>query len=162
VDISDTFGFTAPPEVVFNSLMDPERANRWLRLGVRAERVDRGLRLVTADASAVFDIDTDVDNLYVSWRSPDDQRLHARAHVDDGPAGGSQLHVLVSIPGGDRRGAGPLRPGRDDAPPATRCQRQLQRGVTESRSRTRRYAGSPWRDPHVEPRGLSETGSQAE
>lgn len=101
MEISETFGLTAPPEVVFNSLTDPDRVNRWLPLGVRAERFDgHGLRLVTADASTAFDIDTDVDNMHVSWQSPDDQRLHARARVDDGPAGGSQVYMLVSIPDG--------------------------------------------------------------
>lgn len=101
MQISDTFGFTAPPEVVFNSLTDPDRADRWLPFGVRAERLDdHRVRLVAADARAVFDIDTDVDNLGLSWRSPDDQRLHARVRVEDGPAGGSQLHVLISMPAG--------------------------------------------------------------
>ena len=44
MDISETFDFTAPPEVVFNSLTDPDRAHRWLPSGVRAERPDGHVR----------------------------------------------------------------------------------------------------------------------
>jgi uncharacterized protein YndB with AHSA1/START domain len=99
VDISETFDFTAPPEVVFNSLTDPDRAHRWLPSGVRAERPDgRGLRLLAAGTA--FDLDTDADDLRVGWRSPDEPGLHARAQVLDAPAGGSRLRVEAAVPDG--------------------------------------------------------------
>lgn len=99
MDISETFDFTAPPEVVFNSLTDPDRAHRWLPSGVRAERADgHGLRLLTAGPA--FDLDTDADHLRVSWRSPDDPGLHAQAQVVDAPAGGSQVRVAAAVPDG--------------------------------------------------------------
>ncbi|WP_203935308.1 SRPBCC family protein [Virgisporangium ochraceum] len=37
MDISETYDFTAPPEVVFDSLTDPDRAHRWLPSGVRRD-----------------------------------------------------------------------------------------------------------------------------
>jgi uncharacterized protein YndB with AHSA1/START domain len=99
VDISETYDFTAPPEVVFNSLTDPDRAHRWLPSGVRAERPDgHGLRLLTAGPA--FDLDTDADDLRVGWRSPDDPGLHAQARVVDGPAGGSRVRVTAAAPDG--------------------------------------------------------------
>ena len=101
MEISDTFGFDAPPEVVFNSLTDPDRANRWLPAGVRAERpAGHGLRVLMGGDSTVFDVHTDPEQLGVSWRSPDDRDLHARVRVGDGPAGGSEVHVHVSVPAG--------------------------------------------------------------
>jgi uncharacterized protein YndB with AHSA1/START domain len=99
VDISETYDFTAPPEVVFNSLTDPDRAHRWLPSGVRAERPDgRGLRLLTAGPA--FDLETEADDLRVSWRSPEDAGLHADARVVDAPAGGSQVRVEAAVPDG--------------------------------------------------------------
>lgn len=98
MDITETFGFDAPPEVVYNTLTDPDRANRWLPFEVRAERLDRGLRLALPGTGQVFDVDTDAGTLALRWRSPDDDGLAARAHVDDGPAGGSEVHVSLSVP----------------------------------------------------------------
>jgi uncharacterized protein YndB with AHSA1/START domain len=99
VKIEDIFDFEAPPEVVFNSLIDPERADRWLPSGIQVEWIDTGeVRAIVESKAATFAIDIDPDDLRLTWRSPGDQRLHGVVRAEDGPAGGCRLHVTVTMP----------------------------------------------------------------
>lgn len=98
MEISDTFAFTAPPEVVFNSLLDRERTDRWLPQGVRVEWLeDRKVR-VNGSAGATVAVDVDLENLLLTWQSQDGRGLRGRVRAEDGPAGGSRLHVTVTAP----------------------------------------------------------------
>jgi Polyketide cyclase / dehydrase and lipid transport len=97
VNISQTFGCTAPPDLVFGTLTDADSAVRWLPSGVRVERLDgHRLRVVTGDSVAEYDITTDVVERRVTWacvKSPD---LRGTVRVQDGPIGGSRLRITVS------------------------------------------------------------------
>jgi uncharacterized protein YndB with AHSA1/START domain len=99
VEINDTFDFTAPPEVVFNSLMDADRTHRWLPSGVHIEWLDgRTVRVTAGSTGRTFAIDAEPDDLSLSWRPEDGRGPHGRVRAEDGPAGGSRLHVTVSVP----------------------------------------------------------------
>ncbi len=98
MDVTDTFSFTAPPEVVFNSLTDPDRAGRWLPSGARLERLDPNrVRVTVGTASTEYEISA-ADDMRLSWRQLDAPHVSGTAQVEDGPVGGSRLHVVVATP----------------------------------------------------------------
>jgi len=97
VNISQTFGCMAPPDVVFGSITDATRADRWLPAGIRIERLgEHRVRVVTGPTVAEYDVSTDLDERCLTWccvKSPD---LHGTVRVQDGPIGGSRLRITVS------------------------------------------------------------------
>lgn len=126
MEINDTFDFTAPPEVLFNSLTDAERTQRWLPSGVHAEWLDsRTVRVTSGSTGGTYAVDTDPDDLLLTWRPAGGAGPHGRARAEDGPAGGSRLHVTVSLPGEDAEAA----PGRALL---AETMRHLQRDVSDN------------------------------
>ncbi|MDQ7909505.1 hypothetical protein RB614_33780 [Phytohabitans sp. ZYX-F-186] len=102
MEISGRYGFHAPSEVVFNNLTDPDRVHRWLPLGVSLERCgpDR-VRVVAPLGSAECEVDTAVEDKRLTLRSVEAPRVQGTAVVEDDPAGGSRVHVVVSADGVD-------------------------------------------------------------
>jgi uncharacterized protein YndB with AHSA1/START domain len=105
--ISESFEFTAPAEVVFGVLTDPDRTSRWLPRGMTAEAADRGrVRVRSGDQVYEYEVKLVPDDLSLSWTALDDSGLAGAARVEDGPAGGSVVHAEVS---GRDPGEGQLR-----------------------------------------------------
>jgi uncharacterized protein YndB with AHSA1/START domain len=95
--ISGSFEFTAPAEVVFGVLTDPDRTSRWLPSGMTAESTDAGrVRVRSADHVYEYEVELVPDDLRLSWTALDDSGLAGAARVADGPAGGSVVHAEVS------------------------------------------------------------------
>ena len=95
--ISGSFEFTAPAEVVFGVLTDPDRTSRWLPGGMTAESADRGrVRVRSGDRVYEYEVKLVPDDLRLSWTALDDSGLAGTARVEDGPAGGSVVHAEVS------------------------------------------------------------------
>ncbi|MDR7276454.1 SRPBCC family protein [Catenuloplanes atrovinosus] len=97
--VRGTFGFNAPAEVVFGVLTDPDRATRWLPVGVTAEPAPGGRLLVRGGGHrAEYDVDIDPDRLEVRWRPATGTGPHGSARVGDAPAGGSEVSAEVRAP----------------------------------------------------------------
>jgi uncharacterized protein YndB with AHSA1/START domain len=107
VVISDSYEFTAPAEVVFGVLTDPDRTSRWLPRGVNAESADGDrVRLRVGSQIREYGVEVTADRLQVRWHALDADDVRGSARVDDAPAGGSVVHAEVSLPDGlgdDRR-----------------------------------------------------------
>jgi Polyketide cyclase / dehydrase and lipid transport len=101
VDVTGTFDFTAPAEVVYNTLTDHDRAERWLPSGVRTQRLaPRLVRVDTAAGSTEYEISTAPENLRLDWRGLNPPYVHGTASVENRPAGGSRVRVIVAAPDG--------------------------------------------------------------
>ena len=101
VVVSDSYEFTAPAEVVFGVLTDPDRAYRWLPHGVGAESAETGrLRLRVGPDIREYGAEITAEKLQLSWRALDADDVTGTVRVADGPAGGSILHAEVSVPDG--------------------------------------------------------------
>jgi uncharacterized protein YndB with AHSA1/START domain len=96
-EITASFDFNAPPEVVYNSVTDPNRAARWLPAGVRMSRPGpHRAHVDAAGQSTEYElVDTPAD-LRLSWRSVRPPHLSGEVRVGDAPAGGSRLDVTVT------------------------------------------------------------------
>ncbi len=98
--ISGSYDFTAPPEVVFGVLTDPDRTSRWLPRGMNTESADQGRVRVRVGAQVhEYGVQVVPDDFQVRWESLDDSGLTGTARVEDGPAGGSVVHAEVAVPG---------------------------------------------------------------
>ncbi|MGA5304414.1 hypothetical protein ACPCHT_31190 [Nucisporomicrobium flavum] len=84
--ITGSFPFTAPPEVVFGFLTDPDRTYRWLPEGTTTPQID------------AYAVSKDPSRLRVQWARPDGTGLTATAQVHDAPAGGSILEAELILP----------------------------------------------------------------
>lgn len=102
MEIIGRYGFHAPSEVVFNNLTDPDRAHRWLPFGVDVERCgpDR-VRLITPLVSPECEVDAVAEDMRLTLRSLQPPLVQGTAYVEDDPAGGSQIHVVVTADGVD-------------------------------------------------------------
>jgi uncharacterized protein YndB with AHSA1/START domain len=93
--------FTAPAEVVFGVLTDPDRTTRWLPLGMSTESASVDHVRVRADGQTYdYDVSSVPEQLRVEWRSRDSAGLQGAAWVRDAPAGGCVVHAEVAVPGG--------------------------------------------------------------
>jgi uncharacterized protein YndB with AHSA1/START domain len=81
-------GFSAPPEVVFNTATDPDRIARWLPGALRTCGVLRPE--VTPGA------------LRASWDGTTRAGWRARLEVEPGPAGGARARVELEVTSGNR------------------------------------------------------------
>ena len=99
--ISGTYDFTAPAEVVFGVLTDPDRAPRWLPQGVTESASTERVRVRVGSQIREYGVEIVPDRLELRWRALDDADLHGAAQVQDAPAGGSVLHAEVAVPGAD-------------------------------------------------------------
>jgi uncharacterized protein YndB with AHSA1/START domain len=98
--ISGSYPFTAPAEVVFGVLTDPDRTSRWLPRGMNAESAGSGrVRVRAAGRVHEYGVRTDADELRVQWHALDESGLRATARVEDASAGGSVVHAEVAVPG---------------------------------------------------------------
>ncbi|MEV0129361.1 SRPBCC family protein [Dactylosporangium sp. NPDC050688] len=97
--VTGSYGFTAPPEVVFGTLTDPDRVARWLPSGVTADRAgpDR-YRIRAGGTVVVCEVATVPDDLRLEWRLADRPGVHGTFRAEDGPAGGAQVHISVDTP----------------------------------------------------------------
>ncbi|UQU63606.1 hypothetical protein COUCH_32135 [Couchioplanes caeruleus] len=84
--ITGSFPFTAPPEVVFDVLTDPDRTYRWLPEGTTTPQIDE------------YAVSKDPSRLRVRWARPDGTGLTATAQLHDAPAGGSILDAELVLP----------------------------------------------------------------
>ncbi|MEV4708892.1 SRPBCC family protein [Actinoplanes sp. NPDC049316] len=85
--ITGSFPFTAPAEVVFDVLTDPDRTYRWLPEGMTTEPRSHG-----------YAVSKDPAHLSIQWARPDGTGLTATATVRDAPAGGSILDAELELP----------------------------------------------------------------
>ena len=99
VRVSGSYDFTAPPEVVFGVLTDPDRTSRWLPQGMNTESaaLDR-VRVRAGERVHTYGVKVVTDTFELQWHSEDVPGLHGTAQVGDGPAGGSVVHAEVSAP----------------------------------------------------------------
>ena len=98
--ISGSYTFTAPPEVVFGVLTDPDRTSRWLPRGMNTESAGDGRVRVRVGAQVhEYGVQVVPDEFRVRFASLDDAGLTGAARVEDGPAGGSVVHAEVAVPG---------------------------------------------------------------
>lgn len=101
VVVSDSYEFTAPAEVVFDVLTDPDRTHRWLPHGVAAESAETGrVRLRAGGQTREYGAEITAEKLQLSWHALDTDDLNGTVRVDDAPAGGSIVHAEVSVPDG--------------------------------------------------------------
>lgn len=105
MDITDTFGFNAPAEVVYNNLVDPDRTDRWLPAGARVvERTDGRVRLASGTGTYDVEVHTTAADMRLTFRCEAAVRVRGTAQVKDAPGGGSQVDVVVTT---DRSGPAP-------------------------------------------------------
>ena len=98
--ITGSFPFTAPAEVVFGVLTDPDRTYRWLPEGVHVESAGTDdITVKTGSDTHEYAVKTDPTRLRIEWRAPDDAGLNATAEVHDSPAGGSTVEAEIELPG---------------------------------------------------------------
>jgi uncharacterized protein YndB with AHSA1/START domain len=95
MNICESFGLTVPPELVFDGVLDPDTAARWLPLDARVERLDEH-RLRVVVGRSEYEVSHDVDAMRVSWRPVATADPHGTAVVQDGPAGGTLIRVTVT------------------------------------------------------------------
>lgn len=102
MEISGRYGFHAPSEVVFNNLTDTDRAHRWLPFAVSLQRcgADR-VRVVAPLGVGECQVDTVAADKRLTLRSLESPHVRGTAYVEDDPAGGSQVFVMVSADGVD-------------------------------------------------------------
>lgn len=105
--ISESFEFTAPAEVVFDVLTNPDRTSRWLPLGMNTESAGGGeVRIKVGSGTHGYGVQVEPERLALRWRSLDVAGLHGAAQVRDAPAGGSVVHAEITVPetaAGDER-----------------------------------------------------------
>jgi carbon monoxide dehydrogenase subunit G len=97
VDTNETFGFNAPAEVVFNSLVDPDRTDRWLPAGVSVvDRSDGKVRLSAGTGTVDVEVSTSGADMRLTFQVVGPPRLRGSAQVTQAPAGGSQVDVAIT------------------------------------------------------------------
>ena len=99
VRISGSYDFTAPAEVVFGVLTDPDRTTRWLPRGMTAESAGaEQARIRVGTQVHAYGIKVVTDHRELQWHAEDIPGLHGSAQVDDGPAGGSVVRAEIVVP----------------------------------------------------------------
>ncbi|WBB79538.1 hypothetical protein O7606_25875 [Micromonospora sp. WMMD882] len=81
-------GMSAPPEVVFNTATDPDRASAWLPEPLLADGAQRPELLS--------------DGLRARWRGPDPPGLTAEIRVEPADAGGARVRLDLAGDDADR------------------------------------------------------------
>jgi uncharacterized protein YndB with AHSA1/START domain len=98
--VTGSYHFTAPAEVVFGVLTDPDRTSRWLPRGMNTEPAGADLvRVRLGSRVHEYGVQIVAEQLQVRWRSQDGEGLSGTARVQDEPAGGSVVHAEVVLPG---------------------------------------------------------------
>lgn len=99
--IAETHHFTAPAEVLFGVLTDPNRVWRRLPRGLRAEAGPEGIRVRSGERVHEFGLQIVTDDLRVDWRALDGSGLAGSVRVEDAPAGGSIPHAEITLQDAD-------------------------------------------------------------
>jgi hypothetical protein len=81
-----TRGISAPPEVVFNTVTDPDRLAGWVPQQLRAKADEHEVSVVA-------------ERLRVEWRPAGSDGWTGALQVRDGSAGGAQVEVTVEPTG---------------------------------------------------------------
>ena len=104
IRVSGSYGFNAPPEVVFSVLTDPDRAARWLPGTAQVDAAGTPkVRVTDGQRTGDYGVEIVADGLRVHWRSLDEGGAHGVARVEDAPGGGSVVHAEVTVPGSDEK-----------------------------------------------------------
>ncbi len=92
MDFSQTYSLSAPPEVVFNSLTDPDRAARWLPAGATVETRD-GERVVVRAGERRLELQVSIDmqRMRMTGHLASRSEVHGEVQVTQAPAGGCSL-----------------------------------------------------------------------
>jgi uncharacterized protein YndB with AHSA1/START domain len=99
VRVSGTFDFTAPAEVVFGVLTDPDRTSRWLPRDMNTESVTgQEVRVRVGAQVHAYGVKVLPDQLELQWHALETAGLQGTAQVSDAPAGGSVVHADVVVP----------------------------------------------------------------
>ncbi|WP_433201041.1 SRPBCC family protein [Dactylosporangium sp. CS-047395] len=99
MNIDRAYGFDAPPEVVYSTLTDPARLDRWLPRGVCSEQAGPDtIRIRTAGTVLNCTITLTPADLRLQWRLSDHEGVHGTVRAADAPAGGTELHVTIEAP----------------------------------------------------------------
>ncbi len=99
--INEAYDFEAPPEVVFSTLTDPERADRWAPPGVRVAWLDRErVRVSFGNSGMAYEVRRSGEATALEWRRSGRADMHGTVTVEDGPAGGSVLRLDATVPDG--------------------------------------------------------------
>lgn len=95
MNISESFGFNVPPELLFESITDPDAAVRLLPDGARVERIDEQ-RLLAVVGTTEYEIRHDGKPFHLRWRAIAVAYPHGRIRLLRGPAGGTLVRVTVT------------------------------------------------------------------
>jgi uncharacterized protein YndB with AHSA1/START domain len=99
VRVSGSYDFTAPAEVVFDVLTDPDRTSRWLPRGMNTESATADqVRIRVGTQLHTYGVQVLTDHRELQWHSREVAGLHGTARVDDAPVGGSVVHAEVVVP----------------------------------------------------------------
>ncbi len=91
---SYTYSLSAPPEVVFNSLTDPDRTARWLPAGVSLEMRDAERMVVQVGGHRLeLQIHTDMQRMRMTGQLAGRSEVRGGVQVTQAPAGGCNLAV---------------------------------------------------------------------
>jgi uncharacterized protein YndB with AHSA1/START domain len=99
MEYRETYGFSAPAEVVFNTLTDRQRVTRWLPRGLAAEPAGDGVRVRTSAGEREYRFATSAEELRLAWRPAEGAGWSGDATVSDAPGGGSRVDVRLESPG---------------------------------------------------------------
>jgi hypothetical protein len=95
VNISESFGFNVSPELLFDSVTDPDAAERMLPAGARVERIDeQRLRIVVGQTE--YELCHEDKPLRLRWRPIAGANPHGVIRLQRGPAGGTLVRVTVT------------------------------------------------------------------
>jgi hypothetical protein len=95
VNISESFGFNVPPELLFDSVTDPDAAEQLLPDGARVERLDEQ-RLRVVVGTTEYEVRHDEKPLHLRWRAIAAANPHGVIRLQRGPAGGTLVRVTVT------------------------------------------------------------------
>jgi uncharacterized protein YndB with AHSA1/START domain len=117
VTVESVQAFSAPPEVVFNTVTDPHRVGRWLPEAVRAEAAADGRYRVSwppGTAATDYRLAVQPDRLRVEWR-PEHDGWAGALQVLPVPAGGASVQLRMDLAGTEAETIDPVRRLLDDA-----------------------------------------------
>jgi uncharacterized protein YndB with AHSA1/START domain len=101
MDVTDTFDFNAPAEIVYSTLTDPDRAGRWFPAGTQITDDDAGhLRIRNGDRRIDLVVSPVPDELRLTVRCTEPMAFDGTARVTETPAGGSRIDVVVTAANG--------------------------------------------------------------
>lgn len=96
MSFSQDYSFSAPPEVVFNSLVDPDRTARWLPPGVSLQRLDSDRMVMRADGRHLrLQLSIDRQSMRINGQPANGSGSAGSVHVGQSPAGGSTVRVEI-------------------------------------------------------------------